>query len=173
MSVLPSTCFPLTGNRSRDIPLTPTDLNNIHFNRFQNEFHYFSRFHGNSCPAGKYISLAHPPPLDKSSFLFLTPSNANTSRTCQVAGTLLCCSSFLLFSVTHASSLSFSLFFDLLSTVSPSRLCRTVCGISDFYRFAPFMFIRWNKAPMGSLLAMKLKSCLSSGGIRAHFSFAS
>lgn len=99
----------LASDRSCDIPVTPTDLNNIHFNRFRNEFHYFSRFHGNLCPAGKYISLAHPSLLDKSSFLFPTPSNANTFRICQSAGILLHCSPFLLCSVTHTFSLSFSL----------------------------------------------------------------
>lgn len=162
-------------NRSRDIPVTLAHLNNIHFNRFQNEFHYFSRFHGNSCPAGKYISLANPPRRISFLLLALAPSNAGTPFSSHLPGrwhssmplpfsTLLSHSLFL-------SSLLFSP--DLLSIVSLSYSWYFVHGTSDFYRFAPFMFIRRNKASMGSLLAMKLKSCLSSGGIRAFFSFAS
>lgn len=98
-------------NRSRDIPVTLAHLNNIHFNRFQNEFHYFSRFHGNSCPAGKYISLANPPRLLSFSYqlsLLLTWALL-FPHTCQAADTLLCRSPFPPCSVTHSFSLlSFS-----------------------------------------------------------------
>lgn len=117
----PSIYFPLTGNRSCDIPVTPTDLNNIHFNRFQNEFHYFSRFHGNSCPAGKYISLART---------HLLSTNPPSSFWLLLTRTLLAPARSLVFfyavplfysvqSLTLPVSFSpfLSLFSDLLSTV--------------------------------------------------------
>lgn len=46
-----------------------------------------------------------------------------------------------------------SLDLDLLPTILSSCSWSTVHCTGDFYRFAPFMFIRWNKAPMASFRA--------------------
>jgi len=138
----PYLCPHPPGNRSRDITsrVTAADLNNIRSNRFRSEFHYFSRFHGNSCPVGKYISPSPP-----SSSPVYPRAATDPSLSLSLTLSLSFSSVFL---ATRAP-----LFLRTFLSLSPSlsRFLRApsrpaVRGTSDFYRFAPFMFIRWNKA---------------------------
>jgi len=113
-------------------------------------------------PLSLSLSLSLSISLSLSLSFSFVPCNASTSFPSHFSEPLSFSSSLFSHPLSFSLSLSLSRFLR-----APSRLA--VRGTSDFYRFAPFMFIRWNKAPMGSLLAMKLKSRLSSGGIRAPF----